>query len=147
MTLPHIPPPTPVMIHLLANLDSIKPYVGDRVSVVLDTQLPALRVASIGYAGKAATDWEACPMFQIEVWAEDFIEAEEIAWVLANTWTSATRQIIGSAAVHGRWVVQNPIHAPARMTAESATGASSDEETYLARFLITVGFRLTGVTS
>ena len=142
MTTPPIPPPTPVVIRLLNSIPAVTDHVGDRISVVLDAQLPALRVALVGYAGAAATDWEACPMFQVEVWAEDEIEAEEIAWVINNHWTTATREIVGQAAVHGRWVVQNPLSLPARMTSED-----SDEDTNLARYLVNVAFRLTGVTA
>ncbi len=138
---PHIPPPTPVAIQLLNDLPSIADSIGGRISVVLDSTLPALRVALVGYQDDSATDWEAVPMDQIEVWTVDEIEAEEIAWDIANTWTTATRQIIGQAAIHGRWVVQKPAGLPARMTA-----GDSDEDTNLARYSLTVAFRLTGVT-
>lgn len=136
---PPIPAPTPVVISLLNGLDWAG-SVGGRISVELDPQLPAARVALVGDQD-AISDWEAAPMYQVEVWAEDALDAEQIAWDLRNAWPAAAKQLFGSAVVHGRWVVQNPLLLPARMTAEDA-----DEDTGLARYALTVAFRLTGVT-
>lgn len=133
-------PPTPLIIALLGDLDWAD-SVGGRISVSLDSVLPCARVAHVGDQA-AISDWEAAPMFQVEVWATDAIEAEQLAWDLRNAWPSAALQRIGDAAVHGRWVVTNPIELPARLSAEDA-----DEDTDLARFSITVAFRMTGATS
>lgn len=129
---PPVPPPTPAMI---AALQGLLPAVGDRISVRLDPQLPALRVAKIGDQ-QSVSDWESAPMFQVEVWAEDELEAEQLAWDLKNVWPSATKQVFGPAVIHGRWVVQDPLSLP-----------PNDDEaknTDLARYLVTVAFRLTG---
>lgn len=135
---PPVPPPTPAAIQLLRNLPALADSTGDRVSVVLDATLPALRVSLVGYSGPAATDWEAAPMYQVEIWAADVMDAERIAWDLANNWTHSGQEAVPGGVVHGRWLTQHPIELP----------ASDDEaeDTGLARYMVTVAFRLTGVT-
>lgn len=135
---PPVPPPTPAAVSLLRSMPSLADDVGDRISVVLDATLPALRVALVGYLGSAATTWESAPMFQVEVWAEDELEAERIAWNLNNDWTRSGQEPVPGGMCHGRWIAQNPIRLP----------ASDDEaeDTGLARFMVTVAFRLTGVS-
>lgn len=132
---PPIPAPTPALIAILRDL--MADEVGDRISISLDRVLPALRVAKTGDQAPPS-EWEAVPMYQIEVWHEDELEAERIAWHLKNVWTSATLRTYGSAAVHGRWVVQDPLHLPAN---------DDEAKTDLARYLVTVAFRLTGVSN
>lgn len=135
-----IPAPTPVAIALLNGIEDISDAVGGRISVNLDSVLPALRVVYIGDQD-AVSDWHAAPMFQVDVWAADLPEAERLAWDLRNAWPSAVLQLFGDAAVHGRWVVQNPLPVPARISDDD-----SDEDTGLYRYLVTVAFRLSGVT-
>lgn len=136
---PPIPAPTPVLIQLLRALPSVAQSAGERVSVDLDGTLPALRVAKTGDQ-QAPSEWEAVPMYQIEVWDRDEIEAERLAWAIKNDWTSASMQLVGSdAVVHGRWVVQDPLILPANDDEAKATG--------LSRLLLTVAFRLTGVSN
>lgn len=133
---PPVPAPTPVLIRVLSRLPALANDIGDRVSVVLDSRLPALRVAKTGDQAPPSV-WEAVPMYQIEVWATDELDAERIAYTLKNAWTSATAEIVGDAVVHGRWVVQDPMPLPAN--------DDEAEDTGLARFLLTVAFRMTGV--
>ncbi len=131
---PAIPAPTPVLIALLTDL---LPAIGDRVSIVLLSPLPALRVAKIGEQ-QGVSDWSVAPMYQIEVWAEDELGAEEIAYALKNTWPHAGRQRVGDGMVHGRWVVQDPMPLPAD---------DDQAKTDLARYLLTVAFRMTGASN
>ena len=136
MSYPPVPAPTPVLIHVLSNLPALADDTGERVSTVLDVTLPALRVASVGHQG-SPSDWEAAPMFQIEVWDHDELEAERIAWALKAAWPSATPEIVGDATVHGRWIVQDPYPLP--------PNDRQAKDTDLARYLLMVAFRLTGV--
>lgn len=138
MTAPPIPPPTPQLVHVLANLPALADDTGDRVSTVLDATLPALRVALVGYTGSASADWEIAPMYQVEVWAEDEIDAERIAWNLTNAWPSAIKEFYGDGCIHGRWVVQLPQSLP--------PNDDDAKDTDLARFFVTVAFRLTGAS-
>ncbi len=130
---PPVPPPTPAVIKILAAL---VPEVGRRVATDLSSQLPALRIANVGQQ-EGVSDWEEAPMFQVEVWDTDSVVAERLAYDIKNAWPSAVKQTIGPAVVHGRWVVQNPIPLP----------PSDDDakDTDLARYMLTVGLRLTGV--
>lgn len=132
-----IPYPDPVVWHLLKDL---VPAAGGRVGDELDSELPALRVTKVG-DHEAPSTWEATPLFQIEVWAADTFTAGQTAWDLANTWPTAVPEIVSLliegdtetpyALVHGRWIEVNPNPMP-------------DPETGLARFLVTVGIRLSG---
>lgn len=123
------PAPTPVVIAILKALavESVT-----RVSIKLLSPLPALRVTQVSDAETPSSS-SIAPLFQIEVWAGDELDAERIAWRLADVWPTAVRQVVRDAVVHGRWVEINPRPLP-------------DPETGHARYLLTVGLRLSGVS-
>jgi hypothetical protein len=131
------PAPTPVVIAVLSGLPAVTADT-DRVSTTLLSPLPALRVAKVGDA-ETPDSPSIAPLFQVEVWAEDELEAEQLAWDLKNAWTSSEKQVFPDlrAVVHGRWVVQDPLSLPANDKDADDTG--------LSRFMVTVAFRLTRV--
>ena len=135
-----IPYPDPVVWHLLRERISV---AGGRVSDELDDVLPAVRVTKVG-DHEAPSSWEVTPLYQVEVWAADKFTAGQTAWDLVNTWPTAVPGVVSLlidgesptpyALVHGRWIEVNPNPSP-------------DPETGLARYLMTVGIRLSGVSS
>jgi hypothetical protein len=127
-----IPFPDPVVISLLANLPVLSSTVDDRVSTELDDRgiLPALRITKVTDR-EPPTYWEATPIYQVEVWAQDEFQAGSIAWEIKNHWPTAVREVVGDALVHGRWVDSDPHSSP-------------DPQTDLPRYLMTVGIRLSG---
>lgn len=125
------PIPTPVVIAILKALPVVT-ATPTRVSTRLLSPLPALRVTKVGDA-ETPTSSSIAPLYQIEVWDADELEAERIAWRIADEWPTARRQVVRDALVRGRWVEVNP--APA-----------ADPETGHARYLVTVGLRLSGAS-
>jgi len=128
-----VPYPDPAIIALLADLPPLADDLGGRVSTVLDATLPALRVTKVGDL-EAPTTWEATPLYQVEVWADDEFTAGDLAWRITNVWPRAVAQVAGNAVVHARWVEANPFPSP-------------DPETEKPRFLVTLGIRLSGVNA
>lgn len=135
-----IPNPDPVVVRILTDLTADTPIQG-RASTVLGDELPAVRVTKVGDAEDPATDWEAAPRYQIEVWATDEIEAGDLAWDLRNRWPTARRQVVGNAVVHGRWVETNPRSFP-----DTSENIVADGGTDYARHIFTVGVRLSGAS-
>ncbi|MBP2323356.1 hypothetical protein JOF56_003741 [Kibdelosporangium banguiense] len=127
-----VPYPDPAIIALLTTLPGLD-EIGGRVSTQLDSTLPAIRVTKVSDR-EAPVSWEATPIYQIEVWADDEFQAGALAWAIKNNWPTAKRAVVLDALVHGRWVDTDPISSP-------------DPETELPRFLITVGIRLSGASS
>ncbi len=137
-----IPYPDPVVWHLLS---SVLPDLSGRVSDTLDDTLPAARVTKVG-DHEAPSTWEAAPLYQVEIWADDAFTAGHLAWdVLVNAWPTAKRETVSFplgagdemtpyALVHGRWIEVHPNPSP-------------DRDTGLARYLVTVGIRLSGVNT
>jgi hypothetical protein len=125
-------------VRLFLGLDAVTDAVDDRVSIRLERPLPSIRIAKVGDQA-ASSEWEAVPMYQAEVWGREFIPTEQLAWDIKNAWTSAEKQVFPDlgAVVHGRWIVQDPMTLPANDKDADNTG--------MARFLVTVAFRLTGV--
>lgn len=127
-----IPFPDPVVISLLANLPALSADFDGRVSTRLNPDdLPAIRITKVSDR-EAPSPWEATPIYQIEVWTDDELQAGELAWKIRNTWPTAVREVVGDALVHGRWVDTNPTPAP-------------DPDTDKSRYLLDVGIRLSGV--
>jgi len=116
-------------------MPSLADATGGRIGTSLDVTLPALRVALVGYQGSPATGWEAAPMFQVEVWADDEGTAESIAWTLANNWPSAEKREVPGGTVNGRWIVQLPISLP--------PDDGEAQDTDKARYMVNVALRLT----
>jgi hypothetical protein len=125
-----VPFPDPVLVSLLSELPAVASTAGGRVSTVLDAMLPALRVVLVGHR-EAPSSWEATPLYQVEVWADDEFQAGSLAWDIANTWPSVTKVIREGALVTHRWLSTSPFPSP-------------DPETGKSRYLLTVGIRLSG---
>ncbi len=135
-----IPYPDPVVWHLVADR---LPDLGGRVFDELVSPLPAARVTKVG-DHEAPSTWEATPLYQVEIWAEDTYTAGRLAWDLINDWPTAVPGVVSLdlgdpevtpyALVHGRWIEVNPNPSP-------------DRDTGLARYIVTVGIRLSGVNS
>ncbi|WP_394620947.1 hypothetical protein JNUCC0626_18190 [Lentzea sp. JNUCC 0626] len=126
-----VPFPDPAVVALLAGLPGLED-VGGRVSTRLDSTLPAIRVTKVRDR-EAPASWEATPIYQLEVWAAEELQAGQLAWVIKNNWPTAVKRVIGDALVTGRWVDVDPSPAP-------------DPETDLPRYLVTVGIRISGAT-
>lgn len=126
------PPPTPVVVAALKALPVVTEQ-STKVSTRLLSPLPAIRVAKVGDAETPSAS-SIAPLFQIEVWDEDELETERIAWRLADEWPTAIPGVSGGGYVHGRWVHINPSPSP-------------DPETGQARHILTVGLRISGVIS
>ncbi len=127
-----VPYPDPVMIAVLAELPALAD-LGGRISVDLDSVLPAARITKVRDL-EAPSAWEATPIFQVEIWGEDALVTGRLAWDLKNVWPSVVKQRIGDALVTGRWVDVDPNPSP-------------DRETGLARHLLSLGIRLSGVNA
>lgn len=123
------PAPTPVVIAVLSSLPAVTDDT-DRVSTTLLSPLPAIRVTKVGDAETPSAS-SIAPLFQVEVWAEDELDAERIAWRISDDWPAARREAVRDAVVHGRWVEISPRPLP-------------DAETGHPRYLVTVGLRLSG---
>lgn len=128
-----IPYPDPVLVNILANLPALAAHTADRVGIVTDATLPALRIVKIGDRERP-TPYEATPIFRIEVWADDEYTTGSIAWIIRNHFPTAVPEIVGDAYVYGRWIELDPRPLP-------------DPETELPRHLIDVGIRLSGVNN
>lgn len=128
-----VPYPDPVAIALLATLPALATTIGDRVSTTLDSTLPAIRLTKVADR-EPPSYWEATPIYQAEIWAEDEFQAGQIAWDLKNAWPTATHEVVGDALVTGRWVDFDPHSSP-------------DPQTELPRFLVGLGIRLSGVST
>lgn len=127
-----VPAPTPVVIAELRSLGLNIP-VGTSVAGAL----PAVRVAKTG-DHEAPTRWEGTPLFQVEVWAGDEGQAEDLAYTIANDWPHFSPHTVspvgGTAAlVWGRWVDVSPYPLP------------SPDSTDNHRFVLSLGIRLSGV--
>lgn len=133
-----VPYPDPVVIAVLASLTEVSDAVDDRISTALDSVLPAIRLAKVGDL-ESPSDWEATPLYQIEVWSADEIEAGLIAWAIKNAWPTARRQVVGDALVTSRWVEIDPRSLP-----DTDNDTVADTGTDFARYLLTVGIRLSG---
>lgn len=130
-----VPYPDPAVIAILSELPGLED-VGGRVATQLvphKEPLPALRVTKVSDR-EAPSSWEATPIYQIEVWANDEFQAGSLAWVIRNNWPTVIKQVIGDALVTGRWVDSDPFPQP-------------DPETGLPRFLVSVGIRLSGAST
>lgn len=98
--MPEIPRAAPAIIAYL------KPQVpGARVSTVLNSVLPAVRVTLV--YDYDAQEWERAPVFQIEVWADDEIVADTLANSLWNAWPGF-RGVYANTTVMGAWRVSGP---------------------------------------
>lgn len=136
-----VPFPTPALIASLRSLTGLA-TVGDRISTALypeEDPLPAIRVTLSSHK-EAPTSWEATPVFQLDVWAEEEIEAGNLAWAIRNEWPSVEKVIIGDALVTARWVEVEPIPF-------SILQSSPNPQFYsgIPRYLLSVGLRLSGV--
>jgi hypothetical protein len=131
-----VPYPDPVVIDVLNDLDF--PEIDGRISTVLDPVLPALRIAKVGDL-EEPSPWEATPLYQIEVWAADELEAGRLAWDLRHAWPRYRREVVGDALVTARWVEVNPRSFP-----DTDNDITADSGTDLARYILTVGLRLSG---
>lgn len=128
-----VPYPDPIVIELISRLPAVAETTEGRVSVVLDSLLPAIRIAKVGDA-EAPSTYEGTPVFRVEVWADDEFVAGDIAWRIKNSWPTAKREVVLDGLVHGRWVDADPRTSP-------------DPETEKPRYLIDLGIRLSGVSS
>lgn len=126
-----VPYPDPVFVQALTALDALATV--HSVSTTLYDVLPAVRVAKVR-DHEAPSDWEATPIYQVEVWADDEFQAGEIAWAVKNEWPSAHKQVVGSALITHRWVDLDPLPFP-------------DVETDKPRHIVHLGLRLSGVSS
>lgn len=127
-----VPYPDPVLVSVLSTLPELTETVAGRVSTVLLPTLPAIRVTKVSDA-EPPTTWEAAPIYQAEVWADDEADAGQIAWDLVNAWPTAVATVVGAARVHGRWVETNPFPSP-------------DVDTGTPRYIVTLGIRLSGAS-
>lgn len=125
-----VPYPDPIVIALLADLLSV---LGERVGTSLESTLPAARITKVGDR-EDPSPVEITPLFQVEIWGTDEYETGQIAWDLYNRWPSVRREVVLDALVYARWAATTPTPLP-------------DDETDLARHVITVGIRLSGVTA
>lgn len=127
-----IPFPDPIVIALLSDHPALAD-LENRVSVVLASNLPAARITKVG-DHEEPSRWEATPLYQVEIWDEDELNAGRIAWDLYNGWPHVGREVVLDALVHGRWSETYPFPSP-------------DPATELPRYILTVGLRLSGVTT
>jgi hypothetical protein len=127
-----VPFPDPVMVALLARTTDVVDVAGGRVSTVLDSVLPALRVTKVSDYERATAE-EASPIYQVEVWADDELVAGDLAWRLFNAWPSAHAEHLLGALVHGRFSDSSPFSSP-------------DPETESPRYLVALGIRLSGAS-
>jgi hypothetical protein len=82
-----------------------------------DASLPLVRVTSIGDASAPRAE-ERTPVFQVDVWADDYDEAESLAVFLAAAWPRIRDIDADKAYVSGAWVEAQPIYQTTPQEAE-----------------------------
>jgi hypothetical protein len=96
-----IPRPTPAVIAILKTIPEVTSIAGGRVSTVLSSTLPAVRVTLL-YDLNPDPDWRS-PVYQVEAWATDDIVADQLANAIFNAWRAGFRGAYGGALVLRTW--------------------------------------------
>jgi hypothetical protein len=86
-------------------------------------------VALVG-GGEASTEWGWRALIQVECWADDQLDAEDLAAAVRDVWPNH-RGTYAGAFISATWLESNPVAMP-------------DPQTGQPRYLLTVGLRAHG---
>lgn len=119
-----IPSPVRAAVAILTADPTLAPLHGGRVSTMLRPGGPAIRLTLLP-GPTTQTGWEWRGHVQAECWADDELDADELAAAVRACWPGY-RGPAGDGYVSGTWIVTEPAALP-------------DPETGRPRYILTLG--------
>lgn len=86
---------------MLKTIPEVTSLAGGRVSTVLSSTLPAVRITLL-YDLDPDSDWRL-PVFQIEAWANDDIVADQLANAIFNAWRVGFHGTYAGSFINRTW--------------------------------------------
>lgn len=86
---------------MLKTIPEVTSIAGGRVSTLLNATRPAIRLTLI-YDLEGGEDWRM-PVYQIEVWADDEIVADQLANAIYNAWRKPFRGTYAGSYINRTW--------------------------------------------